>query len=191
MTRVIAGSAGGLRLRVPKGHRVRPTADRVKEALFSSLGDLAGLMVADLYAGSGALGIEALSRGAAHATFVEADRRVAGLLRANLRAAGLAGQATVVTAPVSGWARTATPGLIDLILADPPYATPLTEVFAAVAALHAAGALTPHLRVVVERDRRDAADEVAPVPRFLAPSAPRTYGDTVLRRYYHRDQPPP
>ncbi|HEX8866406.1 MAG TPA: RsmD family RNA methyltransferase, partial [Lentzea sp.] len=85
MTRIVAGSAGGRRLKVPpKG--TRPTSERVREALFSSLEsmvDLDGMRVLDLYAGSGALGFEALSRGAAHATFVESDRRAAEVLKAN------------------------------------------------------------------------------------------------------------
>jgi len=121
--RVIAGTAKGRRLRAAPG--MRPTADAVKEALFSTLGPhVAGSRVLDLYAGSGALGIEALSRGAEAATFVERDRRAASAIRANLEATGLAGQALVVEAPVERFLASAPPDAapFDLVLADPPYA---------------------------------------------------------------------
>ena len=104
MTRIIGGTAGGRRLQTPKGDLTRPTSDRVKEALFSaveaSLGSLQGLRFLDLYAGSGAVGLEALSRGAATATLVEQDRRTAGLIRANARTVGLPA-AEVVTGSVT------------------------------------------------------------------------------------------
>ena len=87
--RVVAGEFGGRRLAAPRGARTRPTADRVREALFSMLGDLSGLRVLDLYAGSGALGIEALSRGAGSAVFVESDARAAAVLERNLASLGL------------------------------------------------------------------------------------------------------
>ncbi|MFV2120379.1 RsmD family RNA methyltransferase, partial [Streptomyces sp. Act-28] len=90
MTRVIAGAAGGRRLAVPPGNGTRPTSDRAREGLFSTwqsfLGTLDGIRVADLYAGSGAVGLEALSRGAAHALLVEADARAARTVRENVRA---------------------------------------------------------------------------------------------------------
>src|SRR5580704_10651585 len=87
--RVIAGTLGGRRLRAPAGRATRPTSDRVREALFSMLGEIDGARVLDLFAGSGALGIEALSRGAAHAVFVERDAGAAAVLRENLRALGV------------------------------------------------------------------------------------------------------
>ncbi|MBU2075293.1 MAG: RsmD family RNA methyltransferase, partial [Actinobacteria bacterium] len=95
MTRIIGGSAGGRRLETPRGEATRPTSDRVREALFSAVeswcGTLSGLRVLDLYAGSGALGLEACSRGADHALLVERDRRTAAVITANARTLGLPG----------------------------------------------------------------------------------------------------
>ena len=135
--RVVAGSARGRRLAAPPGDRVRPTADRVRESVFNALGSL-GLVddasVLDLFAGSGALGIEALSRGARHATFVDDDRRALAAVRANLAVTGLCGRATVIRADALSWlASAARPGVtppgattpaaepFDLALVDPPY----------------------------------------------------------------------
>jgi 16S rRNA (guanine966-N2)-methyltransferase len=119
--RVIAGSAGGLALKLPKSD-LRPTMDVVKGAIFSSLSDfIIGAHVLDLFAGSGALGIEALSRGAASATFVENDRRAVAAIERNLERTKLGG----VVQPVDVFRfldRFAAPGAYDLILADPPYA---------------------------------------------------------------------
>jgi 16S rRNA (guanine966-N2)-methyltransferase len=119
--RVIAGSAGGLALKLPKSD-LRPTMDVVKGAIFSSLGDMiAGARVLDLFAGSGALGIEALSRGAASAAFVDNDRRAVAAIERNLERTKLAG----AVQPVDVFRfldRLAAPGAYDLILADPPYA---------------------------------------------------------------------
>ena len=119
--RVIAGSAGGLSLQLPKSD-LRPTMDVVKGAIFSSLGDfIVGARVLDLFAGSGALGIEALSRGAASATFVENDRRAVAAIKRNLERTKLAGE--VQPADVFRFLDCfAAPGAYDLILADPPYA---------------------------------------------------------------------
>lgn len=122
--RVVGGSARGRLLRpLPKGADVRPTSDRVRESVFNvlqSLVDLEDATVADLFAGTGALGIEALSRGAAHATFVESDRGTAALVQANLDALGLADRGRVVRLDALRWAETAPP--VDLAFADPPYA---------------------------------------------------------------------
>jgi 16S rRNA (guanine966-N2)-methyltransferase len=122
--RVVAGSARGRRLAVPPGDAVRPTADRVREATFNALGSLGaveGATVLDLFAGSGAMGIEALSRGAAAATFVDRDPKALAVVRANLDATGLAGPATVVRADAFRWLPGA--GRFDLAVLDPPYAT--------------------------------------------------------------------
>jgi 16S rRNA (guanine966-N2)-methyltransferase len=127
--RVVGGEARGRRLAAPPGRATRPTSDRVREAIFGVLGSLEqvadvtveGARVVDLFAGSGALGIEALSRGAASATFVERDRTAVAAIRANLAATGLAGPgATVVGADAERWLERAEP--FDLILCDPPYA---------------------------------------------------------------------
>jgi 16S rRNA (guanine966-N2)-methyltransferase len=122
--RVVAGTAGGRRLVAPPGRSTRPTSDRTREAVFNALGSqgvVEGASVADLFAGSGALGIEALSRGAASAVFVEHDRRALEVIRSNLAATGLADAATVVAADVERWLA-ADRGPFDLVLADPPYA---------------------------------------------------------------------
>jgi 16S rRNA (guanine966-N2)-methyltransferase len=121
--RIIAGELGGRMLRVPGKATYRPTSDRVREALFSILEsrmDWTALRVCDFFAGSGSLGIEALSRGAAHAMFIERDRRNADTLRENVRALGLENRALVVCSPVESWF---TRGVerFDLVFADPPY----------------------------------------------------------------------
>lgn len=121
--RVIAGSLRGRRLRVPRGRPVRPTYDRVRESVFGILEpEIEGARVLDLYAGSGSLGIECLSRGAAHATFVEADRAVAAVLRANVETLGLAPRAAIVRGDVAAFLRGRATEEYDLVLADPPYA---------------------------------------------------------------------
>jgi len=121
--RVVAGSARGRRLVAPEGRDTRPTGDRVRQALFNALTSLdavSGARVLDLYAGSGALGIEALSRGARHATFVERSSLALAAIRANLATTGLGAQADVVQADVMSWV----PGRarVDVALVDPPYA---------------------------------------------------------------------
>ena len=176
--RIIAGLAKGRRISAPPGEDVRPTADRVREALFSSLQPLLpGARVLDLYAGSGALGLEAVSRGAAHATLVERDRRTLAVLSANVEAVGLPG---VVVLPHDVGAALAgvLPGTpFDLALADPPYRTPAAEIDRLLVALLAH--LAPGATVVVERARRDPAPSW---PAGLVATEPRAYGATVLHR---------
>ena len=130
VTRIIAGTVGGRRIAVPPSG-TRPTSDRVREALFSALQagpGLAGASVLDLCAGSGALGIEALSRGAAHALFVESDRRAAGTLRANLADLGLVAVAELRVAPAGAVLAGRAPRAFDVVLIDPPYAVPNAEI---------------------------------------------------------------
>jgi 16S rRNA (guanine966-N2)-methyltransferase len=180
MTRIIGGSAGGRRLQTPKGDLTRPTSDRVREALFSAiesaLGSLDGLRFLDLYAGSGAVGLEALSRGAASATLVEQDRRTATLIRANARDVGLA-DAEVVTAPVLRHLaqRPTTP--YDVVFLDPPYSSPVEALAADLVALAGHGWLAEEALVVVERSSRGR-----PVtwPDGLTPGRERRYGETAL-----------
>lgn len=120
--RVIAGSARGRRLEPPQGESIRPTSDRVREASLNALGSLGlvqGATVLDLFAGSGALGIEALSRGAAHATFVDADPTAVRLVQRNLDATGLADRATVTRS--DAFAVVANGAVADVVFADPPY----------------------------------------------------------------------
>ena len=123
--RVVAGSAKGRRLAAPDGLSVRPTPNRVREAVFNSLYSLDAIedaRVLDLFAGTGALGIEALSRGAAEAVFVERDPAVARVLRGNLEATGLAGAATVMVADVDRALVQLAGRRFDVALVDPPYA---------------------------------------------------------------------
>lgn len=176
--RVIAGAAKGRRLTAPPGDRTRPTADRVKEAWFSSLQPrLPGAHVLDLYAGSGGLGLEALSRGAARVTFVEHDRRALAALRRNIEAVALPGTTVLAMDVPAALAGDLDDAPFDVVLADPPYdtsAADLARVLAAVPRQLADGAL-----VTVERSRRDAAPTW---PVELLPDEPRRYGDTTLHR---------
>ena len=180
--RVIAGSAGGRRLSAPRGTHTRPTSDRVKEALFSSLGEeVVDAVALDLFAGTGALGIEALSRGAASATFVERDARAAAVITENLRTTGLEDGARVVQADAAAFVRRAAPAPYTLVLCDPPYAEALDGVIALVAALDEAGSLAPGAMVVVEREKRDPRlASIDDLQGLLAVERQRSYGDTVL-----------
>src|SRR5918996_953901 len=120
--RVIAGSAGGISLVAPRDRSTRPITDRVKETLFAILGDrVVGASVVDLYAGSGAIGIEALSRGADHAVFVEHGRSALDAIRQNLRRTRLDGSATVHGTDVMRYLEAASGGPFDLAFLDPPY----------------------------------------------------------------------
>jgi 16S rRNA (guanine966-N2)-methyltransferase len=149
--RVVAGTARGRRLVTPKGRDVRPTSDRVREAVFNALGSLdavEGARVLDLFAGSGALGIEALSRGAGHATFVERDDRAVAAIYSNLVATDLSDRASVVLNDALRWvSRRPGPGRFHLALADPPYSfSEWDDLLAALAAL-------PVDMLVIESDR--------------------------------------
>ena len=176
--RIVAGAAKGRRLTAPPGADVRPTADRVKEALFSSLqGVVPGARVLDLYAGSGSLGLEALSRGASSVTFVERHGRTLEALRRNVAAVGLPG-ATVVPGDVHAVLAGGPPGApFDLVLVDPPYREPAASLERVLAALVAH--LAPGAVVVVERAARDGAPRW---PDDLLPEGARRYGDTALHR---------
>lgn len=177
MTRIVAGSAGGRRLRVPP-RGTRPTSERVREALFSALdagGELAGARVLDLYAGSGALGLEALSRGAADALFVESDRRAAEILRANVAALGLGGR--VRQGKVEVVAAEDAPMPFDVVLADPPYAVSSAELGTVLASLARGGWVTGGSLLVIERAQRDGEPDWPAGYRVLRA---KTYGDTAL-----------
>jgi 16S rRNA (guanine966-N2)-methyltransferase len=181
MTRVIAGTAGGRRLAVPPGTSTRPTSDRAREGLFASvlseLGSLDDKRVLDLYAGSGAVGLEALSRGAAHVLLVESDARAAGVIKANVATVGIGG-ATVVTdraerllaRPPAGTDR------YDLVFADPPYAVTPAAV-GRVLTLLAAGWLAADALIVVERATRSGPLEWP--PGYL-PGKSRRYGEATF-----------
>jgi len=173
--RVIAGTHGGRRLKAPGGRRTRPTSDRVREALFAMLGPLAGELVLDLFAGTGALGIEALSRGAGRAVFVERDGAAAAVLAENLAALSIGPDAAELR---RGEAMAALRSArergeaYDLIFIDPPYGqAPLwgSRLSAALPAL-----LSPGGRIVVESDRRERLEIDAPL------CTERRYGDTSI-----------
>lgn len=167
--RIVAGTFKGRRLQAPRGTGTRPTADRVREALFSILGDVGGALVLDLYAGSGALGIEALSRGAESALFVERDPRAVAAIERNLASLGV--EAPVVRQEVLRFLGRAE-GTFDLVFCDPPYdsasrlAGPLAERLQA---------LTPgNARIVTESDKRKPLE--LPFPLLTE----RVYGDTRI-----------
>jgi 16S rRNA (guanine966-N2)-methyltransferase len=178
--RVIAGRLGGRRLKAPRGRVTRPTSDRVKEALFAMLGPLEGASVLDLFAGTGALGIEALSRGAERAVFVERDARVAKVLKDNLDALELGcPQAELRCMDALAALRSARgrEETYDLLFIDPPYAQarwPSSEISAMLPEL-----LRPGARVVVESDRR------APLELDLEVERTRRYGDTSITIHRH------
>jgi len=179
MTRLIAGVAGGRTLKVPRVG-VRPTGDRAREGLFNSLGtllDLEGARVLDLYAGSGALGLEALSRGATEAVLVESAPGVLPVLRANVAAVGLPG-ARVVAGSVPTVVAGPPPAAFDLVLADPPYAVPRADVEGVLRSLTGGGWCAPDAVVVVERSSREQ-DWEWPTP--LRGIRERRYGEAVLR----------
>jgi 16S rRNA (guanine966-N2)-methyltransferase len=181
VTRIIGGHAGGRRLQTPRGDHTRPTADRVREALFSALestlGSLSGLRFLDLYAGSGAVGLEAWSRGAAGVTLVERDRRTAATVRSNAEALGCP-VARVLTASVSTVLTGAeVDAPYDVVFSDPPYPTSAGKVAADLRALVDGGWLAAAAVVVVERPTRSG-----PVawPEGLVEDRVRTYGETAL-----------
>ncbi|MFK5634748.1 MULTISPECIES: 16S rRNA (guanine(966)-N(2))-methyltransferase RsmD [unclassified Ornithinimicrobium] len=181
MTRIIAGRAGGRTIATPRGAGTRPTTDRVREAIFSrveALLDLEGARVLDLYAGSGALGLEALSRGATALLAVEKHRPTAALVDRNAVTLGLTGQVQVragavervLAEPHSG------PGF-DLVLADPPYPLVEEELTGVLELLVAGGWLTEDALVVVERSARSTAPTW---PAGLLHLDTRTYGETAV-----------
>jgi 16S rRNA (guanine966-N2)-methyltransferase len=179
VTRVIGGVAGGRRLKVPRVG-VRPTGDRAREALFNALPhltELRGAAVLDLYAGSGALGLEALSRGAGTVVFVESAPGVLPVLEENLAAVGLPG-GRVVKGSVPTVVGGAPPAAFDVVLADPPYATPTDEVQDVLRRLVTGGWLSPGAVLVVERSSRDDAWEW---PTPLIGLRERRYGEALLR----------
>ncbi|MDQ3904113.1 MAG: 16S rRNA (guanine(966)-N(2))-methyltransferase RsmD [Actinomycetota bacterium] len=185
MVRIVAGVAGGRRLAVPPSG-TRPTSDRVREALFSTLQarrDLEGARVLDLYAGSGALGLEALSRGAAHVRFVECDRRAAAVVRRNVEALGLGGPGgsavQVTAADVAVLLRSSTDQPYDVVLADPPYALSDGALSTVLNALSDGGWLAPAALIVVERSARASPPAW---PEGVSELTNRRYGDTAV--YY-------
>jgi len=183
VARVIAGEAGGRRLTVPGGRETRPTSDRAREGLFaiisSIVGSLAGARVLDLYAGSGAVGLEALSRGAAHVFLVESGTRAGRVIKANIAALGLPGAEVIVDRVERVLARGPedTRGRYDIVFADPPYALDGEEVSAILSALADRAWLAPGALVIVERATRSG-----PVrwPAAYAQARARRYGEATF-----------
>jgi 16S rRNA (guanine966-N2)-methyltransferase len=190
MARVIAGEAGGRRLAVPDGRDTRPTSDRAREGLFATIssivGPLAGARVLDLYAGSGAVGLEALSRGAEHVLLVEHGARAARVIRQNIEAIGLPGAAVIADRVERVLARGPAPaggqdgpaqGRYDVVFADPPYALADAEVSRILILLAEQGWLAPGALVIVERATRSG-----PVswPDGFVPDRARRYGEATF-----------
>jgi 16S rRNA (guanine966-N2)-methyltransferase len=184
MARVIAGEAGGRRLTVPDGRDTRPTSDRAREGLFgtlaSMLGSLAGKRVLDLYAGSGAVGLEALSRGAEHVLLVESGSRAARVIRENIQVIGLPGAEVIADRVERVLARgpaLASGGRYDVAFADPPYAMAGPEVSRMLGALVSQGWLAPGALVVLERATRSGAVRW---PDGFVPDRARRYGEATF-----------
>ncbi|MEO3757226.1 16S rRNA (guanine(966)-N(2))-methyltransferase RsmD [Mycobacterium sp. B14F4] len=182
MTRIVAGTFGGRRIAVPQsrsGRGTRPTTDRVRESLFNVLAariDFEGLAVLDLYAGSGALGLEALSRGAESAVFVESDARAAGVIADNIATLGATG-ATVRRGAVAAVLASGTRRPVDVVFADPPYEVGASEIGSVLTALLGGGWTAEGTVVALERAASGPPVDWPPGWRAW-PS--RTYGDTRL-----------
>lgn len=181
MTRVIAGAAGGIRLTTPKGLHTRPTSDRVKESLFAILGArVHGAVVLDVFAGSGALGIEALSRGAKRAYFIENDRRARACIAENLVKTRFGERAVLVAAKGLPSRRQLGAERFDLVFADPPY--DVGYVARALRWLEREVDLADEALIVVERSRKEEIP--ADLKKFLV-IREETYGQTALS-FLHR-----
>lgn len=175
--RVVAGSLKGRHLQPPRGRGTRPTQDRVREAIFSVLGQVQGARVLDLFAGSGALAIEALSRGAASATMVDSSRPAVGAIRRNIGGLEIEAEVRHQTADTFLARARRERRQYDLVFVDPPYgrAGGLGQRLSAALI----PVLAPHARVTVESDSR------APLALDLALVFERRYGDTLIRIYEH------
>ncbi len=177
---MIAGTLRGRRLKTPAWEGLRPTSDKLRETLFNILAPrIVGARVLDGYAGTGAVGIEALSRGAAHVTFVERDRRAVALIRENVSKCGIEADYTIQTGDfVTIFARHNDPGAFDLVLLDPPYEAPDIR-----DALHAAGrVLSPDGMLVLEHATRREIE----VPPALCEVRHVTSGDSTLTFFVPR-----
>ena len=181
MARVIAGEAGGRRLAVPVGRDTRPTSDRAREGLFSTivsmLGSLAGARVLDLYAGSGAVGLEALSRGAGHVLLVEHGTRATRVIRENIEAIGLPGAVLAADRVERMLARGPEGSRYDVVFADPPYALADTAVSQVLSLLTGPGWLMPGALVIVERATRSGPLKW---PEGFVPDRSRRYGEATF-----------
>ena len=180
MTRIVGGRFGGRRLTTPTGAQTRPTAEKVRAALANSLastGGLDGARVLDLYAGSGALALELISRGARSAVLVDSDRVAVSAARANVDLLGLAGVIEVILGDALAAAGRALSEPFDVVVADPPYDLPEADLLAVLGALQRAGNLVPGADLAVERGVR-SGELLWPAP--LVGVRARRYGDTLL-----------
>ena len=179
MTRIVAGDAGGRKLVVPRGEITRPTSDRVREALFSALdarGLVPGARVLDLYAGSGALGLEAASRGAASVVLVDASRQAVDAARANVAALDFS-RVTVVLSSVQRYLTQRAVTASSLVFADPPYVLGQDELTEMLSTLTERGWLQPEALVLLERSARSIEPRW---PKGLVRQGIRRYGDTAV-----------
>jgi 16S rRNA (guanine966-N2)-methyltransferase len=180
MSRVIAGTFGGRRLQTPPGQGTRPTSDRVREALFSTLETMVGLdgaRFADLYAGSGAVGLEAVSRGASRVLLVEAHPAAARAARTNIATLNAGAVATLATTKVEQAVAAPPDEPYDVIFADPPYDLGEKDLAGVLAALAANGWLAPDAVLVVERSTRTPEPTW---PQVVTVTRGRRYGETTL-----------
>ncbi len=181
MTRIVAGRWGGRALKTPEGTATRPTNSKVRAALGNSLqasGALVGASVLDLFAGTGALGLELASRGAERVVLVENDREALAVVRANVATLDAGGTVTVVPSSALSYAGAGAGGAgFDIVVADPPYDLPNEDLTSMLRGLVTHGLLNPHADLVVERARR-TADLAWPEP--LVGERTKRYGDTVL-----------
>ena len=175
--RIVGGTLGGRVLRAPAGHSTRPTSEKVREAIFNILPDVGGARVLDIFAGSGAMGIEALSRGAVHATFIDRDKTALKVLRGNLAELGLEDRATIIAQDAIAAVRREPAEPWRFVFVDPPYASDLAT--RAVLALPTAS-LAPDAWIVIEHDRRHAPPEAL---GSLLRTDERRYGDTLVSFY--------
>ncbi len=179
--RIIAGTLKGRRLRAPDWAGLRPTSERLRGALFNILApDIEGARLLDGYAGTGAVGIEALSRGAAHVTFVEENRRAQRLIEANLRSCSVENRYAIIRAGFAAAARTRHAGDFDVIFLDPPYGAPaLAEALDAAAQI-----VAPDTLLILEHAKRTAAPALA---GSLERIREVVHGDSVLAFYRRRE----
>jgi 16S rRNA (guanine966-N2)-methyltransferase len=176
--RIVGGSLGGRVIRAPAGAATRPTSEKVRQAIFNILPELSGAHVLDLFAGSGGLGIEALSRGAAHATFVDTAKPALAAVRANLDTLGVADRASVVAGDAVAAASRQQPAQPwRVVFIDPPYRSDLAvRAASAIPGAH----LAPEAVIVIEHDRRNAPPDAL---GSLLRTDERHYGDTLVSFY--------
>lgn len=176
--RIISGKFGGRRIDSPNNSRTHPMSERIRNALFNSLGsEISGAKVLDVFAGTGAVGIEALSRGAAHVTFIEKDRIAQKILTNNIQLLGLENQTTIIRTSAANWLSTADGGLYDVILADPPYHNPQFST-----ASDIMGLLKPNGLMVLSHPGRSET----PTKTGVVVVDNRSYGNAVLT-FYRRE----